>query len=575
MGWQKLLRVAQGKEKAELVLKGGKVLNVFTNEFLEGDVAICQGKIAGIGQYEGIREIDCRGRYIAPGYLDAHIHIESTLAMPGELSKALLRAGTTTLVADPHELVNVKGKKALDFLLEATKCIPLNVYLMIPSSVPATGFDTNGAGEFLAEDMKEYLERDRVLGLGEVMCFPDVLEGEKRILDKLSLFQKKHIDGHGPGLSSGKLQAYRLCGVENDHECVSIKEVKEKLRAGLQIFIREGSGAKNLEPIVLGMLKEGLPFSRCAFCTDDKHLEDIERDGHIDACIRKAISLGLDPIEAYKTASWYPALAYGLKDLGAVAAGYQADLVILEDLQTAKAEQTIYKGIPAREWEQQPFSFLGWEELLHTVEFGEITKEKIALAKGEKNHVIGMVKRELLTEHLFEEIPGKDGVFIPDGNYNKLCVVERYGKNGNVGVAPLKGFGIRGGAVATSVSHDSHNIIVAGDNDEDIVMAVNYLKEIQGGYVIASGGKIAEALPLEVCGLLSRETKEEITAKAERIFKLARKMGVQEGIDPFTTLSFMALPVIPKLRLLDTGLFDAEKFESLQGACSAQKIVRK
>ncbi|MFW5651076.1 MAG: adenine deaminase [Acetivibrio ethanolgignens] len=560
---RKLLLVAEGKEKADLVLKGGRVLNVFTNEFLEGDVAVCQDTIVGIGQYEGIREIDCRGRYIVPGYFDAHVHIESTLAMPGELSKAVLKSGTTTLIADPHELVNVKGKKALDFLLAATENVPLNVYIMIPSSVPATPFDTNGAGEFMAEDMEEYLKKDRILGLGEVMCFTDVVAGEEKILDKLSLFEKKHIDGHAPGLSGGNLQAYRLSGVENDHECSTIDEVKEKLRAGLSIFIREGSGAKNLEPIVRGMLKEGLPFSRCAFCTDDKHLEEIEEDGHISVCVRKAIALGMEPAEAYKTASWYPASAYGLKHLGAVAPGYQADLVVLEDVKTAKATMTLYKGIPSEEYTVESFDFTGWEELLHTVEFPTLTKEKLIVKKENKNHVLGMIPKELLTEHLFEEVPGENGVFLPDAVYNKLCVVERHGKNGNVSAAPIKGFGIKNGAVATSVSHDSHNIIAAGDNDEDIIAAVNYLKEIQGGYVLASGGKVVGAVPLAVCGLLSKESKEEIQRKAGKILSMAKDMGVAEGIDPFITLSFMALPVIPKLRLLDTGLFDVEKFEKI------------
>ncbi|MFW5631998.1 MAG: adenine deaminase C-terminal domain-containing protein, partial [Acetivibrio ethanolgignens] len=375
--------------------------------------------------------------------------------------------------------------------------------------------------------------------------------------------EKKHIDGHAPGLSGGNLQAYRLSGVENDHECSTIDEVKEKLRAGLSIFIREGSGAKNLEPIVSGMLKEGLPFSRCAFCTDDKHLEEIEEDGHISVCVRKAIALGMEPAEAYKTASWYPASAYGLKHLGAVAPGYQADLVVLEDVKTAKATMTLYKGIPSEEYTVESFDFTGWEELLHTVEFPTLTKEKLIVKKENKNHVLGMIPKELLTEHLFEEVPGENGVFLPDAVYNKLCVVERHGKNGNVSAAPIKGFGIKNGAVATSVSHDSHNIIAAGDNDEDIIAAVNYLKEIQGGYVLASGGKVVGAVPLAVCGLLSKESKEEIQRKAGKILSMAKDMGVAEGIDPFITLSFMALPVIPKLRLLDTGLFDVEKFEKI------------
>ncbi len=557
------LEVSLGGKKADLVLKNGNVVNLFSHQIQVQDVAISGEIIVGIGTYSGHQEIDCTGKYIVPGFIDAHMHMESTMVLPSELAKMILKHGTTTLIADPHELVNVKGKEALDFLLETTENIPLNVYIMLPSSVPATCFETNGAGEFLAQDMKPYLNHPRVLGLGEVMCFPDVLNRDSKILEKLELFQGKIADGHAPGIHGKEIQAYRLAGVDNDHECVTFEEALEKIEAGFHIFIREGSGAKNLDALVRGLLKYNIPLDRCAFCTDDKHLEDIEREGHINYCVKKAISRGMNPVDAIKMATLIPASIYGLKNTGAVAAGYRADLAVLDDLNQVSVNFVLKDGNLITEDSLTTLTCtLENTPLLETVHVSPLTKDDISLKKHFRNHVLGIVPNQLVTSHLEEEIPGGD-TFHPNQEYNKLCVIERHGKNGNIGVAPLKGFHLKNGAIATSVAHDSHNILAAGDNDEDLLLAIEKLRETQGGYVIASQGRILDVLPLPVGGLMSTQTAREVQEKAGHMLAIAHKMGIPETTDPFITLSFLALPVIPHLRLLDTGLFDVDQFKPI------------
>ncbi|WP_195604235.1 adenine deaminase [Clostridium tyrobutyricum] len=552
---------AIGKEKADIVLKGGNVVNVFTEEIIKEDVAIVEDTIVGVGDYEGKREIDCTGKYIVPGFIDAHMHIESTMVMPNELAKSILKWGTTTLIADPHEIVNVKGEKALDFLLDAAENVPLNIYIMIPSSVPATKFDTNGAGKFLAKDMRKYREHPGVLGLGEVMCFRDVIENKVEIMDKIDLFEDKIIDGHAPGILGKEIQAYRMAGVDNDHECTNFSEVVEKMRAGFHILIREGSGAKNLETIVQGLIRNNLPFEQCMFCTDDKHLDDIAREGHISFNVKKAINFGVPPVKAVKMATYYPARFYGLKNHGAIAAGYMADIAVLKDLNQVNIDFVLKSGNIVDNDYLSLFKYkIKDREMLNTVVFNPLNEDRLILKKKKKNHVMEIVREQLTTEHLFEEIPGSGDVFVPNREYNKLCVIERYGKTGNIGVAPLKGFGMENGALATTVSHDSHNIIAAGDNDIDIITAMNYLKELQGGYVIASEGKVIESLPLPIGGLISNLSAGEVQKKTKIMIDIARNMGVDEGIDPFITLSFMALPVIPEIRLTDKGLVNVKKF---------------
>ncbi len=552
-----MIRAAKGEIPADLVLKNGSVLNVFSEEIVPCDVAIVDGRIVGLGSYEGEREIDCTGKYIAPGLIDAHVHIESSMVSPLEFTKYIIRKGTTGIVADPHEIVNVSGKRGMDYILDASEQVPVDVYVMVPSSVPATNIDTNGAGKFLAEDMAQYKSHPRVLGLGEMMRFVDVLNEEPETLDKLDAFSDMVMDGHAPGISQKEIQAYRMAGIQDDHECSTGEEALEKLRAGFHILVREGSGAKNLEGILSGLLKNGASLDQCMFCTDDKHLEDIEKDGHINYCVRKAIALGVPEARAYKMASWNAARFYGLKDTGAVGPGYRADLLIIDNLKEAVPSMVLKDGRIVEEAWLDSFGYeLKDRSLLRTVRIRSMSEEDLLLTKKEKNHVLELVPNELLTLHRVEEVPGRHGVFIPDKDYAKLAVVERHGKNGKVGVCPVKGYGIQSGAIATTISHDSHNIIAAGDNDRDILCAVRELERIQGGYVIASGGKVVDELPLAIGGLMSVDRAEAVQKKTGEMVQKARSMGVSEGVDPFITLSFMALTVIPELRLTEAGMFD-------------------
>ena len=558
---KKICNIASGREKAHIVLKNANLVNVFTEEIIKGDVAIYEDVIAGIGSYEGEREVDCRGKFVCPGFIDAHMHIESTMVMPLELSKAVIKSGTTTLIADPHEMVNVVGSKAIDFLIDATEHIPVNTYIMHPSSVPATEFETNGA-DFTSQDMEQYLSHNRVLGLGEVMCFNDVINAKEHILQKISIMEGKTCDGHAPNVKGKALQAYAGAGVDTEHECVNFEEALEKVRAGLKILIREGSGAKNLEAIVSGLIESKVPDENFMFCTDDKHLEDIQREGHVRWCVKRAIDIGMEPARAIKMATYNAARTYGLKRLGAVAAGYRADIVVLDNIEDVSVAAVYKDGVLVEEKMLQGYK--GHEaddSILNTVRFEEVTADKIGLEAANMNHVIEIVPYQLLTNKLYERVPQRGGYFAPNADYSKLCVVERHRMSGNVAVAPLKGFGIKNGAMATSVAHDSHNIIAVGDNDEDIVIAVNHMKKIQGGYAIVSKGEVVGELPLSVAGLISTLSGEQVQRIAKDMISTAREMGVLEGIDPFITLSFLALPVIPHIRLTDMGLFDVDSFE--------------
>lgn len=555
-----IISVARGIEKADLVLKNATILNVFTEEFLPGDVAIVGDKIAGIGEYSGDREIDLSGKFVVPGFIDSHVHIESSMVSPLEFTKYIVKRGTTGIVADPHEIVNVCGARGMDYILDATEKVPSNVIVMVPSSVPATDMETNGAGKFLKDDIMPYISHPRVRGLGEMMRFVDVLEGHRETIEKIEAFSDYIIDGHAPGLTGKDLQGYRAAGVLNDHECATADEVVEKIRAGFHILIREGSGAKNLEQLVNGLMKAHIPLDRCLFCSDDRHLEDIETEGHMDNCIRKAIKLGVPPAKAFKIASYNAAQFYKLPYSGAVCAGHLADLVVLDNIENVDISFVVKGGNIVDDSWLDSFKYeLKDETLLHTVKINKISVEDIKCES--KGDVLELVPYQLLTLHKREELPSVGGLFVPNEDYSKLVVVERHGKNGNIGVCPMKGYGIKNGAVATTVSHDSHNIIAAGDNDEDIICAINKLREIQGGYVIASGGKVVDVLPLAIAGLMSIENAKAVQKQTAKMVEMARKMGVAEGVDPFITLSFMALTVIPEVRLTEKGMFDVTKME--------------
>ena len=562
---KRLIDTATGREPADFVFKNVNVVNVFSEEIVTADVAVTNGIIAGVGSYHGIEELDCTDRFLCPGFIDAHVHIESSLAAPFEFARAVTQSGTTTVVADPHEIVNVCGAEAVRYLLDATENLPLNVYLMLPSSVPATPFETNGA-DFAAADMAPFFSHPRVLGLGEVMCYPAVVAGDASVLEKLALTADagKRADGHAPGLSGKELQAYAAAGIRTEHECTTFAEAAEKLRAGLAVLVREGSAAKNLSVLVNGLLDSDLPADRFLFCTDDKHLDDIARDGHVRWNVRQAVSLGVKPVTAIKMATWNAAREYGLRDVGAVAAGYRADLILLDSLKQVTVN-TVYKdGRPVSDRFKGLHDVGAPEAMLHSVHFRDVTAADLALPVHGPAHVIEMVPYQIVTRHAIEEVPARDGLFAPDSVYTKLCVVERHGRSGGIAVCPLKGYGITGGAIATSVAHDSHNVIAAGDNDADLVLAINYLKQIGGGYVLAAQGKILGALPLPLGGLMSTAPWETIRDEAGAILAKAKAMGIPYPVDPFTSLSFMALPVIPELRLTDRGLFDVTAFAPVQ-----------
>lgn len=570
---QKDARIALGLDRPDLVLKNGRVVNVFSGRILTADVAVQDGRIIGVGQYEGCREIDLAGKFVAPGFIDAHLHLESTLVNPQALIRAAARQGTTTFIVDPHEAVNVSGTAGLEFYLEQTADVQANVFFMLPSCVPCLPFEDNGFA-FTAEAMTPYVDHPRILGLGEVMDAPGVLNGDPGMMAKLQLFQDRLIDGHAGYLTDRELAVYRLAGIRTDHECTDFETARRELESGLQILIREGTAARNLEAIVSGILQTGMDTRFFSFCTDDKHIEDIDHEGHISFNIRRSIALGLDPVEAIRMATINTARCYRLHHLGAIAPGYQADLVVLSDLETVTIDQVLFRGELIRGGQgvrQRPVAPV----LKNTVRIGVIPDHVLDIrpsaAPGDSRleggrpedadfPVIELVGHQILTKRSDEPVPvDANGLFRPDEVYNKLAVFERHKATGKMGVGVLKGFGMKNGAIATTVAHDSHNLIVAGDNDADMRIAVDELIRLQGGFVIVRSGQVAGSLPLPVMGLISEDMPSDIHHTLRRLIKMAHQMGVDEAIDPFVTLSFISLPVIPEIRITTNGLFDVLK----------------
>lgn len=563
---QKIIRAASGKEKADIVIKNGNIVNVFTKEIIRADVAICMDQIAGIGNYEGNEEIDGKGRYICPGLIDSHVHIESTMVTPAEFAKAVIPFGTTTVIADPHEIANVCGINGINFMLDQSKSLPINMFFMIPSCVPATHFENNGA--VLSSDlMTAFVSNDRILGLGEVMDYPSVLNSNEEMLEKIGLFCDKIVDGHSPYLAGKELNTYRAAGVLSDHECSTVEEALERLRLGMYVQIREGSGAKNLETLITGLSENSQNFNRCLFCTDDKHLEDIKKEGHISYNVKKAIALGVDPIEAISMATINAAQFYKLKKLGAVGPGYYADLLILDSLKDFKINKVFYRGkVIFKEEGICPDIFRNTvlaknSSVINTVRLGKITKEnlKIMLEKDTAT-VIRLVANELITRKETAKVKITDGCFLPDKEFSKVAVIERHKATNNIGLGIVGDFNISKGAIAATVAHDSHNLIVIGDNDEDMLMSIEELKRVNGGFTIVSGGKVRETLELPIAGLMSDKSSDYVVQKLGLLLDEAKKLEINKDIDPFITLSFLALPVIPEIRITDRGLFDVIKF---------------
>ena len=556
MDKRKMISAALMRKKPDLVLKNARIVNVFTSEIISGDVAVAEGMIVGTGEYSGKKEVDLQGKYVLPGFVNAHVHVESSMVTPEAYAMEELRHGTTTLITDPHEIVNVGGAEAIKDILAAAERSPANYYVMLPSCVPSTPFENSGA-VLNAEDLIPFRDNEFVPGLGEMMNSVGVLAGDKDIMAKLDGFEGMIVDGHFPMGTGKALNAYITAGIHTDHESISFEEALEKVRAGLAVLIREGSASRNLDDIVRGIVREGTDISGFAFCTDDKHLADIRRDGTIAYNIRRSIELGLDPIKAIKIATINAARIYGLKRIGAVACGYKADLVVVDELEKMNIVQVYKDGVSLEEIKPPKGKYS--DILIDNVNIAPITEEAFYIPERENYSVIGIVNKQIVTKKLtYNNEQLKEG--ISDGSIRKIAVIERHHKTGNCAAAYIKGYGLRHGAVASTVAHDSHNIVVVGDNDPDMYTAVIRLKSIGGGYVIVGDGKIIGELPLRLGGLMSLKKADAFIPELDAVIEKAFEMGVNREIDPFITLSFMALPVIPELRITDCGLFDVNKF---------------
>lgn len=591
---KKMMDVAAGRRKASLVLKGGTIVNVFTERTEIGDIAIEDGCIAGIGEYDGLVNVDMTGRYICPGFIDGHIHIESSMVSPPEFEKAVLPHGTTTVITDPHEIGNVAGCQGVDYMLKATEGLSLDAFFVMPSCVPSTGLDESGA-VLGPEDIKPYYENPRVLGLAEVMNSVGVVAGQEDLMGKLTEAGRrgKVIDGHAPFLRGNELNAYVCSGVWSDHECSDAEEALEKLGRGQWIMIREGTAARNLEALM--PLFEAPYYERCMLVTDDKHPGDLISMGHIDYIIRRAVSLGADPIRAIKMGTFNAARYFGLKDRGAVMPGLRADLAVLEDLKDIRVA-AVYKdgvltakeGVCLGAGKEKKRNYAAGEEprsgsredtesaektaggletafprVFNSFHMDEVTLEDLVLEqKGAMERVIQFKPHELLTEERlvpWQNTPGLAPGVSLEQDIVKAAVFERHLHTGHKGLGFVGGYGLKKGAVATSVAHDSHNLIVVGTNDRDMVLAANAVRKNRGGLAVAAEGQVLGELALPIGGVMSRLSVEEVEEQLQALKVLTRQLGISSDIDAFMTLAFVSLPVIPKLRINTYGVIDVDR----------------
>ena len=551
---QRIIAAAAGREPADLVLKNATFVNVFSNELSTMDIAVAEGLIVGMGSYQGRSEVDCTGKIVLPGFLDAHIHLESSLVSPTEFVKAVLPHGTTTVVTDPHEIANVMGTDGIEYMLQATEDLPVDVRFMLPSCVPATPLDESGAIlDYRAID--SFYDHPRVQGLAEMMNFVGAINGDEQTVEKIVAAQAHHkkIDGHAPDLQGNDLNAYIAAGVYSDHECHDVKDAIAKLERGQFIMIREGTAARNLEALM--PLLTGKYADRCMFCTDEKHPNDLLEKGHIDYIVKKAISLGADPITAVKVACHNAARYFLLNNRGGISPGYLADFVIIDNFQDFNIEQVYKKGVlMVDHGEIQDFPSPEIEPYLverahKTFHVAALTAEDFA--EKRPRGIIGMVDGEITTVDA-----GYSDRIDVEYDVLKIAVVERHKNTHHIGIGYIQGYGLKSGAVATSISHDSHNIIVVGTNETDMAAAVNRVVELNGGIVVWDGGQSVAEVPLAIAGIMSDEPLVTVNEKLETAKDAAHKLGVNPGIDPFMTLSFMALPVIPSLRITTRGVFD-------------------
>lgn len=563
------IRQARGVEPADCVLKNCRVIDVFCGEIVEADVAICGERIAGLGEYTGVLEVDCERAYLSPGFIEGHIHIESSMLTPGEFTKTVLAHGTTAVVCDPHEIANVAGLSGVRFMIAESEGQPCSVFVMAPSCVPATHFENSGA-QLDADKLEELCRDNSVIGIAEMMNFPGVLFEDEEVLEKLLLAEKLNIplDGHAPGLSGKDLQAYISTGVRSDHECVTAQEAREKLRAGMWLFIREGSTAKNLEAL-LPVVSVGNSH-RCLMVTDDCHPHDLIVKGHLDRTVRKAVRLGLDPVTAIQMVTINPANCFHLRNRGAVAAGYRADLVLFDSLKDIRPRMVFaggkrMDGGAEKEKEGQALSQNAFPEVFNSVHV-DFSRISFAIpARGKVARVIGVQHENLLTELLELEVKIEDGLAVADceNDIVKLAVIERHRSTGSMGLGFVRGFGIQKGALASTVGHDSHNITAVGVSDTDMELAVRTIAGSGGGLAVAAEGKVLSFLPLRAGGIMSMERAEDVAGGFAAALKAAKSLGGNVS-DPFMLMSFLALPVIPHLKMTDLGLFDVDLFEHVE-----------
>ncbi|MBC1631554.1 adenine deaminase [Listeria welshimeri] len=565
---QERVAVSDGREKADLVIKNGQIVNVFSGEIMEGDIAIKNGYIAGIGDFSEAEQImDAAGEFIVPGFIDAHVHVESAMVTPAEFARVLLPNGVTTIVTDPHEIANVAGEKGIEFMLEDAKGAPLDMFVMLPSSVPATEGEHNGE-TLHAKKLHPLYKHEKVIGLAEVMDFPSVAKGSSDILTKIIDAKKEggRIDGHGAGLTSADLNNYLAVGIRTDHESTNAKEAVDRLRAGMFVMLREGTVGRDLLQTISAVSEKN--SHRFCFCTDDKLINDLITEGSINYNIRLAIENNIDPITAIQMATINAANCHNLPYLGAVAAGYQADIVFLKDLQTIEISKVLKNGQVVVEngarneaaFEKQHSETFISPKIQH-----HLSKQDLELPlTNDTCYVIGMKQNNLFTEKLMEQVNVENGKFVPSIKKDllKMAVVERHHNTGCVGVGIVKGFGLKEGAIATTVAHDSHNIVAVGVSDEAMEKAINYVTEMGGGIaVVDETGKVLHDLALPVAGLLSNKPYEEVERDLAGLLKAFNQISNAKGFDPFLTLSFLTLPVIPELKLTDQGLFDFATFQ--------------
>ncbi len=570
---KKRINVAMGREPGDTLFKNATIVDTFSQSTFSADIAVSDGIIAAPGKnFKGIKEIDCKGKYIIPGLIDAHLHIESSLSSPDIFARAVTAKGTTAVIADPHEIANVCGISGIKYILDSTSDIPLSVYLMLPSCVPAVDFENAGA-ILNVRKLSTLINEERILGLAEMMNYPGVINNDPDVIEKLSLCikNKKIIDGHSPMLSGKKLAAYISPRIATDHECSTIEEMLEKIRLGMYVLIREGSAVRNLATLVKGVTAGN--FRRCMFCTDDKHADDIIENGHIDNNLRKAVSCGLDPIMAVTMATLNPAECYRLYNKGAIAPGFDADLLIVDNLSDFNVDQVFVRGVKVAENGKSIYpvsdSIHDKSAVTDTVRLKPFDKSDLLLKpESRKANIIRVLQRDVVTKAVTREV-SLDATnyfqYNPELDILKIAVFERHNKTGNIGVGLIENYGLKHGAIASSIAHDSHNIVAVGANDEDICAAVRNLADIGGGISICNNRKLLQNIPLPIAGLMTDKGLDFVSKKIESMRKTAFDiLMVNPNIDPFMTLGFITLPVIPEIRLTDQGLFDVRSFSFIK-----------